>query len=106
MKLFGFLLAMMTAAALLQGAECGSEPAMQRHQLKSAVAQRLDISDADVFSLKEVRTSGGYAFLFYVRLPGDDTHAHSMLVTLDSDCNIHYMQPEPRKSDLLLLTSN
>jgi hypothetical protein len=96
-----FLFTCSLIPSLLSGVECGNELSMQNYALQSIAAQNPLLGD--VFCLKELKASKGYAYLFYFKKASDDEKAYSLLVTLDHHCNLRYIQKTPKESDLLLV---
>lgn len=102
------LVALLTCsvAGVLYGAgECGDAHAMERLALEHAVMKNHDIVSSDVYSLKEMRGGEGYAYLFYFNIKSGGRNAYTVLVTMDNQCNIRYVQENPIESDLKLVTN-
>lgn len=88
----------------LSGIECEHGLSLEDYALHEAVSKHHDISEDNVFSLRELKCSSGHAYLFYLRLESDQRHAYSLIVTTDDTCGIRYIQSEPRRSELLLIS--
>ena len=91
------------ASALFASGECGDSHAMERLALQHAVKKNRHIVSSDVYSLKEMKGSDGYAYLFYFNIKSGGDKAYTVLVTMDKSCNIRYVQENPIESDLKLV---
>lgn len=104
MKLSIISSACLAALSLWGNVDCGNDHSMQMYALEHAIAKNSKIIRSNVYTLKELKTSSGHGYLFYFNTEPPKEHAYSILVVMDEQCTIRYVDENPRESDLKLVS--
>jgi L-fucose isomerase-like protein len=81
----------------------GDAAYMQAH--REVLQKHGDTIHPGAYTFKQLSSDSGYAYLFYFNTGEQPAYAHSILVVLDEQCRLKYIQDTPRISEFRLVSS-
>ena len=105
MRISGLLLAGLAVWPLWGEVVCSDAAARLDFAREAVLAHNGERVRPGAYGARELKMQHGYAYLFYFNTYRSDSRAVSVLVVLDQECGIRYVEEGNHPSDLVLAVS-